>query len=63
MKKKFKDTLFLLFLLIFGALYLVPAILEQKQTEWEDAGMPSILETLDADQDQEAESDSTDDEL
>lgn len=51
--KLIRKGLWFLILALLAYVYFVPAILEQKQKEWEENGMGSVLETLNADQDQE----------
>lgn len=62
MLSKIKKLIFFLILSLMAYSYLLPAMLEQKQKEWQENGMSSILESLDPDDDQQNEGNATHDE-
>lgn len=62
MPKKLKNLVLLFILGIFVYSYLLPALVDQKQKEWEENGMGSVFDALDPNQDEQGQSDATHDE-
>ncbi len=63
MAKKLKTLLLYGILAMLAYTYFLPALLDQKKKEWEENGMSSVFDSLDANEDQEGQGDATDDEL
>ncbi len=53
MPKFFRKILWFFILGTLAYVYFIPAILEQKQKEWQENGMGSVFESLDPNQDQQ----------